>query len=263
MRMPDKQAYARVAVLDVDPDLGTGLEPAEFEQASRLAVARVMALEPPGWDAGMVAEEADQSWLGLLMTEGLLIRNIAVGRRRSCELFGPGDLIRPWDADGEYAPLVVGVSWRVLVPTRLAVLDGAFSARMARWPSLHAQLLGRVARRARHLALVQAVTHLPRIHTRLVLLFWLLAERWGRFGPDGVRIELPLTHEVLALLVGAQRPSVTVALQRLNQANLLLRPGRNRWLLTRGAVERLESPESLELLDILGSAEEPQFANIV
>lgn len=257
--MLNQAAYARVSLLDVDPDLGEGLRPQEFEQVSRVAVARVLALEPPGWEAAMVSEEADSSWLGLLITDGLLVRCVDVGRRGSCELFGPGDILRPWDADGEYAPLVVGVSWRVLVPTRLAVLDGAFAARMARWPTLHAQLLSRVARRARHLALVQAVTHLPRIHTRLVLLFWLLAERWGRFSPEGVRVELPLTHEVLALLVGAQRPSVTVALQRLAQADLLLRPARDRWLLTRLAIERLESPESLEMLDAIAPEKVPEL----
>ena len=35
--------------------------------------------------------------------------------------------------------------------------------------------------------------------------------------------ELPLTHEVLAMLVGAHRPTVTIALQRLSRAECLIR----------------------------------------
>jgi len=53
--------------------------------------------------------------------------------------------------------------------------------------------------------------------------FWHLAERWGRVGRDGVTITLPLTHELLAKLVGAARPSVTTALGDLAARGLLTR----------------------------------------
>src|SRR5205807_142762 len=131
-------------------------------------------------------------------------------------------LLRPWDTDGEYAPLPITVEWLVLLPTRVAVLDTGFVLRTARWPSLGSQIVGRVAQRARYLALTQAVTHLPRAHARLLILFWLLAERWGAVTPHGVRVTLPLTHEVLAMLVGTQRPTVTLALQRLSRAGFLI-----------------------------------------
>jgi DNA-binding transcriptional ArsR family regulator len=238
-----------VAVLDVDPDLAAGLDPGELEAARHRAVAAVFDVEPPRWDPGGVTAIATDAWLGLLLVDGLLLRRVTVGKRPACELFGPGDLIRPWDTDDEYDPLPVSVDWQVLKTIRIALLDTAFVLRIARWPTITSRIVSRVAHRARHLALTQAVTHLPRANARLLILFWLLAERWGRVGPDGVHVPLPLTHEVLAMLVGAQRPTVTLALQRLARAELLIRERRDLWLLTHEAMDLLGRPESLEALE--------------
>jgi CRP/FNR family transcriptional regulator, cyclic AMP receptor protein len=242
-------AHQTVSLLDADPDLATGLPDEELDAARRRAVAAVVEVEPPSWDVQAVARRAEEGWLGLFMIDGLMIRRVTVGKRAACELFGPSDLMRPWDTDGEYDPLPINVDWMVLKPASLAVLDTAFVLRIARWPSINSQIVSRVAQRARYLALAQAVTHLPRAHPRLLILFWLLAERWGRVGPDGVHVSLPLTHEVLGMLIGAQRPTVTIALQRLSRAGLLVREATDRWLLTNHAIERLGHPESLALIE--------------
>jgi len=238
-----------VAILDADPDLAAGLPSQEFDAARRRAVAAVVEVDPPEWDGQALARKAEEGWLGLFVIDGLMIRRVTVGKRAACELFGPTDLIRPWDTDGEYDPLPISVDWIVLKPARLAVLDTAFVLRIARWPSINSRIVSRVAQRARYLALSQAVTHLPRAHPRLLILFWLLAERWGKVGPDGVHVTLPLTHEVLGMLVGAQRPTVTIALQRLARAGLLVREQSDRWLLTNHAIERLGHPESLAFIE--------------
>jgi hypothetical protein len=203
----------RVVLLDADPDLGRDLGGQEFEVARAQSVAHVIKLDGPVWDTTAAADTAEAGWLGLFVLDGLLIRRVTVGQRSACELFGPGDVLRPWDSDGDYDPLPISVAWLVLRPSRLA-----------------------------------AVTHVSRTHPRLLLLFWLLAERWGRVGPDGVHVTLPLTHEVLAMLVGSHRPSVTIALQRLARAGLLTRQGPDRWVLTSRAVEVLAHPESLALI---------------
>jgi DNA-binding transcriptional ArsR family regulator len=244
-----------VALLDVDPDLGIGIEEAELPAARRRALAMVIELDPPNWDTQQLRERAEAGWLGLFVIHGLMLRRVQIGRRSACELFGPGDLIRPWDTDGEYDPLPISVDWLVLKPVRLAVLDTAFVLRTARWPTINGRVVSRVAQRARYLALIQAVTHLRRAHARLLILFWLLADRWGKVTPEGVYVTLPVTHEVLAMLVGARRPTVTLALARLTRARLVRRERRDRWLLTNAAIELLASPESLALVDDPGDDE--------
>ena len=62
-----------------------------------------------------------------------------------------------------------------------------------------------------------AIVHQARVNVRLQMLFWHLADRWGRVYPSGVRLSLPLTHRLLGQLVAAERPSISHALKRLAQ----------------------------------------------
>jgi CRP/FNR family cyclic AMP-dependent transcriptional regulator len=77
------------------------------------------------------------------------------------------------------------------------------------------------------------------VETRLLVQFWHLAERWGRVGPDGISISVPLTHEMLAKLVRATRPSVTTGLGRLASRGLLVRESDRGWRLSRRSREAL------------------------
>jgi DNA-binding transcriptional ArsR family regulator len=249
-------ARQTVSLLDADPDLAAGVPADDLEAARRRAVAAVVEVGPPEWDPSAVSAMAEPGWLGLFVIDGLMIRRVTVGKRAACELFGPSDLLRPWDADGEYEPLPINIDWIVLKTVQLAVLDAAFVLRTAPWPSINSGIVSRVVQRARYLSLTEAVMHLPRAHPRLLILFLLLAERWGKVGPDGVRISLPLTHEVLGMLIGAQRPTVTIALQRLARAGLLTRERTDCWLLTNAAIERLRHPERLALIDADDDGEE-------
>jgi CRP-like cAMP-binding protein len=76
-----------------------------------------------------------------------------------------------------------------------------------------------------------AIVQLPRLDDRLWMLFWELADRYGRVHTDGVHLDLPLTHELLSHLAAARRPSVSGALTRLSEQGRLLRSGRS-WVLT-------------------------------
>ena len=91
--------------------------------------------------------------------------------------------------------------------------------------------LDRMFRRARWLSFHVAILENPRVDVRLVLLFWQLAERWGRVGPEGVTVPLPLTHHTLGRLIRAQRPSVTASLRHLAERRLIEREGAGAWLL--------------------------------
>jgi CRP-like cAMP-binding protein len=123
------------------------------------------------------------------------------------------------------------VEWRWLTPVRLAVLDGAFLERAARWPQVGWHLTRRTLGRGQASAVQLAICSRPRVEDRLMLLMWHLARRWGRVTPNGVRLELPLTHAVLGKLVGAHRPSVTTALGSLADRGLVKREGEAGWVL--------------------------------
>jgi CRP-like cAMP-binding protein len=121
-------------------------------------------------------------------------------------------------------------TWRVLSPLRLAVLDLAWLTRMAPFPEVTAEITRRVMLRARRLASMMAIAQHHRLDDRLRLFFWEVADRYGRVGPEGVLLELPLTHELIGHLVGAHRPSISAALARLERDGYLRRRG-GRWLL--------------------------------
>jgi CRP/FNR family cyclic AMP-dependent transcriptional regulator len=157
---------------------------------------------------------------GVLVLDGVLAVNVRVGDRVAAELLGPGDLV---DAGPEHADdlLACATEWRGLVPTRFAVLDGGFVQRVHPWPQIMQALLRRVERRARNLNVQRAIAAQPRLEVRLALLLWHLAARWGRVEPGGIRLPLPLTHQLLGRLVGAERPSVSHALARLARSGLV------------------------------------------
>lgn len=231
-----------VPLLDVDAELAAVIPEPEREQARWSSAVRMLEVAGPRWDPRAIPT-GRLDWLGLLVVKGLLVRRVGVASRTACEIFGPGDVFRPWDDDGD--PLTIVVEWLVLADTQLAVLDGELSGRLARWPTVSAELVRRVAARARYLTITAAITHHPRAQARLLLMFWLMADRWGVVTVDGMLIRLALTHQVLAALVGCRRPTVTLALKRLADKQLLLRQSSSRWLLTHKAAELLREPESL------------------
>jgi CRP-like cAMP-binding protein len=64
----------------------------------------------------------------------------------------------------------------------------------------------------------------PRLERRLVLKLRQLAERWGKVTPEGVRLDLRVTHQELGDMIGAARESITVALGRLqDQGEIIVR----------------------------------------
>ena len=85
--------------------------------------------------------------------------------------------------------------------------------------------------RTHWLAFHLAVCGLRRVDDRLLSVLWHFADRWGTVTPEGVRLDLRLTHQVLAAVTGARRPSVTTALKRLADQKRVHPLPRSRWLL--------------------------------
>ncbi|HUO69253.1 MAG TPA: Crp/Fnr family transcriptional regulator [Solirubrobacteraceae bacterium] len=157
---------------------------------------------------------------GVLVLSGMVVVNMCVGDRIAAELVGAGDLIQSRPAEDD-ALLSCELSWRSLSPARFALLDEAFAQRVQPWPQITNALLRRAGRRAHDLDVQRAIASQPRLELRLMLLLWHLAGRWGRIEPGGVRLPLPLTHQLLGRLIGAERPSVSHALGRLTHAGLI------------------------------------------
>ncbi|HEX3736035.1 MAG TPA: helix-turn-helix domain-containing protein [Solirubrobacterales bacterium] len=226
-----------VEVLHADPDLAVGVDPAHLAAARHACLAARAELPRGDWDPATASPPAADGF-GLLLLAGFLVRRVGRGGRFGAELVGPGDLLRPWQTIGAVASTPFEPSWRVVAPAELAVLDADFVARAAPYPSVAIALVDRAMLRARQLALTMAVVQQTRVDRRLHALLWQLADRWGRTGRDGVSVEVPLTHELLAELVAARRPSVTTALSALAAAGQVERQG-GRWLLRGGPPEEI------------------------
>jgi CRP-like cAMP-binding protein len=130
-----------------------------------------------------------------------------------------------------YSSVPLESHWTVVDPVRVAVLDRRFATNMARFPEVVGSILDRVMMRSRWLSFDLAVCHLKRIETRLLVIFWHFADRWGRVRPDGVVVPIRVTHQLLAGVVGAQRPSVTTALGELRRSGAVERLPDGTWLL--------------------------------
>ena len=167
----------------------------------------------------------------MLVLEGLVVHDVCVGPSACAELLGAGDVLRPWDEDGAQEQVPLSAEWKVLVPTRLAILDRRFALVAGRFPDVLAELLTRAAERAQGLSALMSISHLTRIDARLHLGLWYLAGRFGRVTADGVVLPLPLTHLTLAHLIGAHRPSVTTALGELTHDGRIARRADGTYLL--------------------------------
>ena len=228
---PRKGRSGLVNVVEEDPDLAERLSPEQRVNARRDAVARVVVLETgesfsPQWPS------AEAGALGLLVVDGVLVRSIALGGRRGIELFGSGDLIGPLEAaDGVPAMGSAKVSSWALTRTRLAMLDAGFTGRICGYPQVISQLSARLERRSSTHALRLTIIQQPQLSVRLQLLLWHLADRFGRVQREGVALPLPLSHEMLAQLVGAQRPSVSRVLKQLERRGLVTRQADGSWWL--------------------------------
>jgi CRP/FNR family cyclic AMP-dependent transcriptional regulator len=214
-------------VLEEDPDLAQAAGD-EQEAARQASLAAVVGAPAGRWDARVDAAPAREGF-GLLVLDGLLVRRVGYGGRFGAELLSDGDLLRPWEFDGDET-IGFQAAWRVLAETRLAVLDLPWTERMAHFPRLGPALAGRALARSRRLAALMAIAQQPRLEDRLWMLFWELADRHGRVHADGVHVDLPLTHEVLSHLAAARRPSVSGALTRLADQGRIGRNARG-WIL--------------------------------
>jgi CRP/FNR family transcriptional regulator, cyclic AMP receptor protein len=209
-----------VALLDAEPAFTAGIPAADVELAAR--VLRLPRLElPPGAWVPPPRDAWPAPTTALLITDGVVARRVALAGRVATHLLGPGDVLEPWTRGGTLLPSAV--EWSVHEPATVAVFDGRFATAARRWPDLAAIVSERLAAGADRLATHLAICQLPRVEERVLALLWHLAERFGRVTPHGVAVPLRLTHRLIGELVGAQRPTVSLALTGLAEDGLVSR----------------------------------------
>ncbi|MEA2496158.1 MAG: family transcriptional regulator, cyclic receptor protein [Thermoleophilaceae bacterium] len=209
-----------------DPDLLQAVD----DERQRAIAAQVSVpacrLDIGSWEPPL----AEKGAFGILVIEGLLRRQVGVLGRRGVELLGAGDLIRP-----ELQPTLSSVpqqaDWRALTPTTVGILGAETAAFVSRIPGIASELLARGVRRSRTMLELGAITQIRGVSSRLLLLFWLLADRWGRRQSGEVVLTIPLTHDLLADLINAQRQSVSSALGVLTSAGVIKRLSDGTWVL--------------------------------
>jgi CRP/FNR family cyclic AMP-dependent transcriptional regulator len=218
-----------VPLLDAVPELAEMLD-AEQARGARSAL-RVAVLDVP---AGVVSREriaaGGTHGFGAVVLDGLVTRHLDIGGHPALQLYGPGDLLAARPCSEVLLP--VRDELTASVPTRLAVLDDRFLIAARRWPRLIPGLFRLAQDQSDRLLLQLVIAEQPKVEQRLLALFWHLADRFGHVTPEGIVLSLRLTHEALGRLVGARRPTVTLALRSLTERGAVRRDDERRWVVT-------------------------------
>jgi CRP-like cAMP-binding protein len=214
-----------VRLLQAEPDLGRFLSAEDHAEAERLLVP-VISLERGPLDLDDRLRQAGA--FGALLLDGMMLQRMRLSNQVTMKLHGPGDVLGRISAPSSM--LIFDWAMSVADGTKLALVGNEFLGATRRWPALSAGLYVRMAQQAERLAVQLAICQLPRVDERLLALLWWLAEAWGRVTSVGTVVPVSMTHDVLGALVGARRPTVTLALGELSERGAIVRQDRG-WLL--------------------------------
>jgi CRP-like cAMP-binding protein len=151
-------------------------------------------------------------------------------RHRTVTLLEEGDVLLP--ASPPWASVGPRVRGRALERSEVLLVD---QTRFDEWLTdarIAANLVRVLAAQIADRELAVAIALEPRVERRLLLKLRQLAERFGRVTPQGVRLDLRLTHQQLADMVGAVRESITIALGKLVQNEEITIERRTIWIHT-------------------------------
>jgi CRP/FNR family transcriptional regulator, cyclic AMP receptor protein len=217
----------RAPLLEVKPELIRHLT--EDERAELAGVRLpVVELRPGPVELGELL--AEHKAFGATVLEGLVMGSLRVGDQTGVHVLGPGDVL---PGDSELAPSwLTATDYLTAAPARLALFGNDLLVAVHRWPRILQGLYASICEQLQRLTAQLVICQLPRVEDRVVDMLWLLAESWGYVTPGGIRLPLALTHETLGALIGARRPTVTLAVHKLTDQGELL-PQDSGWLLLR------------------------------
>jgi CRP/FNR family cyclic AMP-dependent transcriptional regulator len=232
------QAISGVRLLEADPELGSRLSGEELVQARRHAVLATVALDRGHWELDRLRDDdaARGEVHGFLMLSGVLMTEVSTVGHACVRLVTPGEIVLLDEPQTNSTPASWGIV--VLAHARLAVLDDRVLVIAQRWPRLLSMILKRAGQHVQHGLLQQAISQLPRVQDRLLALLWSIADRQGVVRPDGVWVPMALTHDTLAQMVGARRPTISLGLRSLTEQGVL-RADNDGWLIAHDSVKLL------------------------
>lgn len=216
----------RSRLSEIDPDL--------FASDSQGDVAVTVRHVPPStWDVPV------GDGMGVLVVRGLLAQSISLAGNRSVVLAWDGDVIAPDLAYPDWADR--GMHVHVLEPSVLAELDADFMKSIRKRPAVLLSIGERLRRVLARTQLLVAVSHLSRVEHRILGTLLLIAEDRGRATVGGILLRVPLTHERLGELVGARRPTVSLALRELEAMDLVRKTDEGAWLIGHDAADYIRT----------------------
>lgn len=223
-----------IALAGVWPEIDD-LVPAEGrETAARVLVVPVIRGEDEDLTEHLAGASATA--FDFLVAEGVVLKETVLSARSAMELLGSGDVLAPPLTASQQLDSRAVSRYVAHGPASLAVLDHRFTQAARRWPRLSDLLHDRLARQTHRASMHLAMLHQTRVEERIMSLFVDLAERFGRMTADGMMVELNLTHQLIGRLVGAQRPTVTLALSSLASTGGLARLDDGAWRIAPKAV---------------------------
>ena len=215
-----------IGLLELDPDFATVLPAEERELASRISVP--VHTVGGHTDADVHALLGRAGAFGAVVLDGWLMQRLRVRGHVGIRLLGAGDIVMP---SSDLRPMCMAESeLTASAGTRLALFDTVMLSAVRRWPAVMLGVLRRVGESSEMLEAQLVICQLPRVDQRVSAVLWLFAERWGRVTPLGTYLPIDLTHETLGALIGARRPTVTLALAELADRGELIR-NETGWLL--------------------------------
>ncbi len=232
-------ATDRVPLLDAKLELTRRLVP---EERAELVGVMLSVIETGAGPLAVAGVLRRNNAFAAALLEGVLVHSLQVGEQAGIQLLGPGDLLVQGN---DTAPSWLhDVAFRAPAPVRMTILGDGFLGAAGRVPRLIPALYECLADQMQRLSSQLVICQLPRVDQRVLAMLWLLAESWGHVTPGGVRLPLSLTHETLGSLIGARRPTVTLALRKLSEKGSVVRQ-ESGWLLLEPPPEPEGTPKEL------------------
>jgi hypothetical protein len=235
---------SHVSLLDRDPELAAAVPPEEYATARPVLAGELVRVTDGAGSNVASLMGASDTW-GLYVLSGVVIRTVSMGRATVPEVIGSGHLLGP--PARMDSVLAVHEDLVAIEATDVVILGERAARAISHWPALLVIWQRRESVRRVRAATLGVVAQLANVEVRLLAVLWHLAEDWGVVGAQGTTLAFPLTHETLGRFVGAQRPTVSLALKRLHHEGLVRRLQNGSWLLAPGSDELLRCTIAADL----------------